>query len=157
MGFFSSSDDQEEESVEELNNQLDKKERELNKVKGENRLQDLKQSKREALQNKQEQLKKEKFKQTKAGKLINKLGEGLGDIAEATDSEKAAQLAETAEKVDGDGQKDTQSALGIGLEDQDKARDIEVEGNLEVEGDIVTEETSEPKLFEENENTDNFL
>jgi len=147
MGFFSSSEEKTEESVEELNNEIEEVEKETLEKKGDRRLQDLKQSKREKLEKKKGELKKEKLRQTKAGKLIDKLGNGLGDLAEATDSQKAAELAETAEKVDGDGKNDSSAALDIGLEEtsQDKARDIEVKGDLQVEGDIVENSSQKEK------------
>ncbi|MFB6181178.1 MAG: hypothetical protein ABEJ93_04845 [Candidatus Nanohalobium sp.] len=142
MGFFSSSSE-DDKSVEDLDQEIREKDREIKKRKGERRLQDLKKSKKEKLKQKEKQLQKEKFKQTKAGKVINTLGQELGKLAEQTDNERAAELAEGAEKVDGDGKSDTKSALGIGLESQDKARDIEVEGDLEVEGDVVKKNSGE--------------
>lgn len=141
MGFFGSGSDNEK-TIEELNQDLNEKERELKKAEGKRRVKSLKKQKRKQLSQKEKLLKQERFKQTKAGKVIDTLGTELGKLAEKTDSEKAAGLADAAEKVDGDGRNDSKSALGIGLENTDKARDIEVDGDLQVEGDIVTEDDS---------------
>jgi len=140
MGLFSTNKD-DVKSVEELNQELQEKENELKKVEGERRLEALKKEKQEKIEEKKSQVKKEKFKQSKAGKVIDTLGEELGKLAEKNDSQKAEQLSKAAEQVDGDGKDDTGSALGIGLEKENKARDIEVEGNLEVEGDIVSNDS----------------
>jgi len=157
MGFFSSSSD-EDKSVEDLDQEIREKDREIKKRKGERRLQDLKKSKKEKLSEKEKQLKKEKFKQTKAGKVIDTLGQELGKLAEQTDNERAAELAEGAENVDGDGQGDNSSAIGIGLEKQGNARDIEVEGDLEVEGDVVKKNSGEELgLFDEEGNNDGLF
>jgi hypothetical protein len=145
MGFFGSSDDKEE-TIGDLNKDLQEKEREIKKLEGKRRTEALKKQKREELKKKKKQLKSEKFKQNKAGKIIDTLGSELGKLAEATDSERAEQLSQAAEKVDGDGRNDSKSALGIGLEDSSKARDIEVEGDLQVEGDVVTEENDDDGL-----------
>ena len=156
MGIFFGNSNEQDKSVEDLDKELEKVQREKLSKKGQRRLEQLKEEKKERIKEEKKELKKEEFRQTKAGKIIDRLGESLGNVAEASDNQKLENLSEAAEKVDGDGKKDTQSALGIGLEKESKqtGRDLEIEGDLEVEGDFVT--NSDKKRSKKSKSEDPF-
>lgn len=131
----------EDQDIEEIDEQIEDLERDLMEIEGQKRTEQLKKQRRQELKQKQRELKKEKLKQTRAGKVLNAIGQGLENIADNTSDQQTSSaldnLAAGIERVDGDGQGDTRQAMGIGL-DNGRA-DIELEGDVTIQGDVVEE------------------
>jgi len=126
-----------EQSLQEIEEQIEEAEDDIRTVRGEQQLEALKKQKKRKLKKKQREA---KLKQTKTGRVISNLSQEIG------------QLFEQTERLDADGRNDASKEILIeagtatknGDEDEDPADaitgEVEIEGTLEIEdADIETE------------------
>lgn len=140
FGIFGD-DKKQEKSLQDIENELSDLDSSIKTERGKQQLEALKKKRKKQLRSKQAELKKEKFKQTKAGKVLDSIGKGLDSIADDTeDPDTRNQLTAFSngiESLDGDGKNDSRNSIGIGLKDPSKNRPIELDGDVTIEGDII--------------------
>ena len=121
-------------SISELDAELDQVERERLKKKGQKRLEAKKRQKKN-------ELRKKKFKQTKAGGIFDAVASTLDAAAEAAENQDVARtnqsLSNQLELIDGDGRRDNRKAArqagAVKTGRGDLEGEVEVTGTLELE------------------------
>jgi len=134
-----------EKSISELDEELDKVERERLKQRGEKRLEAKKRQKKKEL--------RQKKRQTNAGGIFDAVASTLNAAAQAAENKNVAQtnqrLSNQLEAIDGDGRRDnTEAARQAGAVETgrgDLEGEVEVTGTLELEDETQEDRNNEKK------------
>lgn len=135
-------------SLQEVESKIEEKDSNIQEIRGEQQLQDLKKQKRQELRKKKKELKKKEFEQTKAGKLLGNIGDSLDSLSNNIDGSSPEErqtkktlnnISNQIELLDGDGKQDNSRAVDF-FGTREKPSSDKVLGTVEVEGSLDIED-----------------